>query len=355
MHPIPATGPYKWVFVSLDKATLERNPYFQEWSHAAQPDGYPDQIVLRHATSQADEMTAIEQGRADFGVDGVPAGSVNQLELRFANRLYIEPTDSVNWLILNTRAAPFNDLRVRQALSYAIDRGKITRLLQTGGQPTCQMLTPFILGYRPYCPYTLNPSSSGRWTAPNLAKAERLIAATDTRGTPITIWNLGGYDTDYTSIEPYLTSLLDRLGYPTKVKDLHNDFPQAPARFADSRTQAQAALGASYPAYPSAPAIIQADFACQSFHPDSPENANPAEFCDPQLDAQINSALAAQSNNSPHAATLWAEADQTATDQAPAIPLNIPSNPYLVSARVGNYQYSLTAGFGVLPDQLWVR
>ena len=217
------------------------------------------------------------------------------------------------------------------------------------------MLTPFILGYRPYCPYTLNPSSSGRWTAPNLAKAERLIAATDTRGTPITIWNLGGYDTDYTSIEPYLTSLLDRLGYPTKVKDLHNDFPQAPARFADSRTQAQAALGASYPAYPSAPAIIQADFACQSFHPDSPENANPAEFCDPQLDAQINSALAAQSNNSPHAATLWAEADQTATDQAPAIPLNIPSNPYLVSARVGNYQYSLTAGFGVLPDQLWVR
>ena len=134
-HPIPATGPYKWVFVSLDKATLERNPYFHEWSHAAQPDGYPDQIVLRHATSQADEMTAIEQGRADFGVDGVPAGSVNQLELRFANRLYIEPTDSVNWLILNTRAAPFNDLRVRQALSYAIDRGKITRLLQTGGQP----------------------------------------------------------------------------------------------------------------------------------------------------------------------------------------------------------------------------
>ena len=97
----------------------------------------------------------------------------------------------MNWLILNTRVAPFNDLRVRQALSYAIDRGKITRLLQTGGQPTCQMLTPFILGYRPYCPYTLNPNPSGSWTAPNLAKARRLIAATHTRGTPITIWNLG--------------------------------------------------------------------------------------------------------------------------------------------------------------------
>jgi len=88
---------------------------------------------------------------------------------------------------------------------------------------------------------------------------------------------------------------------------------------------------------------------------DSPGNANWAEFCDPQLDAQINSALAAQSNNSPDAAALWAQADRTATDQAPAVPLNIPSNSYLVSARVGNSQFSLTAPFGVLLDQLWVR
>jgi YVTN family beta-propeller protein len=353
-HPLPATGPYKWGFISYDKAILERNPYFHEWSHAAQPDGYPDQIVARHSASQADELTAIEQGRADVDVDGVPTVSVNQLELRFANRLYTEPNYTVNWLILNTRVAPFNDLRVRQALSYAIDRGKITRLAQTGGRPTCQMLTPFILGYRPYCPYTLDPNPSGSWTAPNVAEARRLIAATHTRGTPITIWNLGGTDTDYTSIEPYLTSLLDELGYPTKIKDLQNDFPQAPARFADSRTQAQAALGASYLTYPS-PAVIQASFACQSFRPDSPENANASEFCDPQLDAQINNALAAESNNSPDAASRWAQADQTATDQAPAIPLNIPSTTYLVSARVGNYQYSLTAGYGVLLDQLWVR
>jgi peptide/nickel transport system substrate-binding protein len=286
----------------------------------------------------------------------VPAGSVNNLQLRFASQLYTDPTDSVNWLILNTRVGPFNDLRVRQALNYAIDRGKITRLLQTGGQPTCQMLTPVILGYRPYCPYTLDPNPSGRWIAPNLAKAQRLIAATHTRGTPITIWNLGAFDTDYTSIEPYLTSLLDQLGYPTRIKYLNdNEFPNAQTRFADSRTRAQAALTTSFSPYPTPAAIIQASFACQSFLPDSPGNANTAEFCDPQLDAQINRALAAESNNSPDAAALWAQADQTATDQAPAIPLTIPSNSYLVSARIGNYQYSLTAPFGVPVDQLWVR
>jgi peptide/nickel transport system substrate-binding protein len=268
--------------------------------------------------------------------------------------LYTDPTFSVDWLILNTRVAPFNDLRVRQALNYAIDRDKINRLLQTGGQPTCQMLTPFILGYRPYCPYTLDPNPSGSWTAPNLAEARRLIAATHTRGTPITIWNFGGYGTDYTSIEPYLTSLLDQLGYPTTVKYLNND-PNAQRRFADSRTRAQAALNVTYTPYPSPAAIIHASFACQSFLPDSLGNANTAEFCDPQLDGQISRALAAQSDNSPDAAALWAEADRTATDQAPAIPLTIPSNIFLVSRRVGNYQYSITAGWGVPIDQLWVR
>ena len=355
-HPLPATGPYKWGFISHDKAILVRNPYFHEWSHAAQPNGYPDQIVFRHVASQADELIAIEHDRADLGLDGVPAGSLNHLRLRFASQLYTDPTYSVDWLILNTRVAPFNNLRVRQALNYAIDRGKITRLLQTGGKPTCQMLTPPILGYRPYCPYTLNPNPSGSWTAPNLPKARRLIVDTHTRGTPITIWNLGGYDTDYTSIEPYLTSLLDQLGYPTTIKYANDNlFPNAQTRFANSRTHAQAALTVNYSAYPSPAVIIQANFACRSFLPSSPGNANWSEFCDPRLDAQIKSALAAESNNSSDAAALWANADQTATDQAPAIPLTIPSKIYLVSARVGNYQYSMTATFDVPVDQLWVR
>ena len=38
-----------------------------------------------------------------------------------------------------------------------------------------------------------------------------------------------------------------------------------------------------------------------------------------------------------------------------AISLTIPSNSYLVSPRVGNYQFSLTSPFGVPVDQLWVR
>ena len=63
--------------------------------------------------------------------------------------------------------------------------------------------------------------------------------------------------------------------------------------------------------------------------------------------------LGQASNNSPNTATRWAQADRTATDQAPAVPLTNPNAIDFVSARVGNYQYSFQQA--MLQDQAWVR
>ena len=43
-----------------------RNPYFREWSHAAQPDGNPDEIALRFGLDAGRRVREIEQGRADW-------------------------------------------------------------------------------------------------------------------------------------------------------------------------------------------------------------------------------------------------------------------------------------------------
>ena len=73
----------------------------------------------------------------------------------------------------------------------------------------------------------------------------------------------------------------------------------------------------------------------------------------PQIDSQINSALTAESSNSPDAGALWTRADRTVTDQAPVVALDTPSAIDFVSARVGNYQYSFQQA--MLWDQLSVR
>ena len=353
LRPMPATGAYKWVGVSRNALTLVRNPYFREWSHAARPDGYPDRIVFRGNVNWEAGVTAVERGTADYMFDGVPPDRMAEVQTRFAGRLYINPSSSITALILNTRTAPFTDARVRRAINYAVDRAEVAALLGGDSQPACQILPVGLPGYRRYCPYTIDPGSAGTWSGPNLARAEHLIGASRTRGTPITIWNLD--EQTLAPVDHYLVSLLDRLGYPTQIKDFSSSDPSGPPRFANSRTGVQATLY-SIPfgaLFPSAAQVLQNGFACRAFVPDSIANANWSEFCDHRLDAQIDGALAAESDNAPNTAALWAQADRTATNQAPVVPLTSGSDIHLVSARVGNYQYSLAQG--VLLDQLWVR
>jgi len=50
--PLPATGPYTIASYRPRRLlVLVRNPHFREWSKAAQPDGYPDRIVLHLAAA----------------------------------------------------------------------------------------------------------------------------------------------------------------------------------------------------------------------------------------------------------------------------------------------------------------
>ncbi len=351
LTPMPSTSAYQFVDVSRDQATLVRNPYFREWSHAARPDGYPDRIVFRHIDSWEAGITAVEHNTTDYMFDGVPPDRLAEAQIQYASRLYITPTSSNGALLLNTRKAPFTDLRVRQAINYAVDRARVAALVGGDSQPACQVLPVGLPGYRPYCPYTSDPNPAGTWNGPDLARAERLIQASGTRGTPITIWELGAL----TPADQYLASLLDRLGYPTHIKEFPGVDATASLRAADSRTAPQAFLDVipNTLLYPSAAQVLQANFSCQSFVPDSTGNANLAEFCDPSLDAQIERALTAESNNAPDTAAQWTQADRTATDQAPAVPLTTNPDVHLVSARVADYQYSFAEG--VLIDQLWVH
>jgi YVTN family beta-propeller protein len=347
-HPVPATGAYEVASATPKEIRLVRNPYFHEWSHAARPDGYPDQIIFKFGASPGKELTAVEQGTADYTLDSVPADRFTEVETRFPSQVHLNPASSVDALILNTRLAPFNDLWVRRALNYAVDRATTATFVGPKAQPTCQFLTPNIPGYRPYCPYTRNPTRGGGWTASDMTTAERLIAASHTRGMAITLWNEGGVYADAPGEGGYIVSLLDRLGYRATQR------PDNTGRFNDSRTKAQLALVSFFPAYPAASQYIQWALSCNSFLPNSSNNPNGAEFCSQRLEDQINSALQAEETNVP-STPIWAQADKTVTDQAPLVPLDIPSTIDFVSRRVGNYQYSPQLGGLVLIDQLWVK
>jgi peptide/nickel transport system substrate-binding protein len=329
-----------------------RNPYFHEWSHAARPDGYPDEIVWKIGASPTAALTTVEQGRADYSLDPPPPQRLSEAQTRFAPQLHPIPTDWTAMLFLNTRVAPFNNIKVRRALNYAIDQHKVARLIGLASQPTCQLLPPYVPGYQRYCPFTLNPDPTQTWSAPDPAKARSLIATSDTRGMTVTIWNEPILGIDFTRAGRYIVSLLDSLGYRARLKTFAAGDISSYDRFSDPRTRGQAAFWTAASAYTAASEFIQFLFSCQFF-----PGSNASEFCSRHLDATIQSAFAAegpQGANTPAAAGLWASADRQITDQAPLVPLVTPYSLDFVSTRVGNYQYS-SPQQGVLIDQMWVK
>src|SRR5262249_33679562 len=142
--PIPGTGPYMVSTANAHETRYVRNPHFHEWSHAAQPDGNPDVIVMRYGLSPVEEAREVEQSKADWSADGVPGSLLPEIVRRFPGQWHNLLLPDLEWLQLNTKIPPFNDLRVRRALDLAIDRAAIGRMY--GGRltatPTCQFLPP---------------------------------------------------------------------------------------------------------------------------------------------------------------------------------------------------------------------
>jgi len=336
-------------FVPKRTVVLVRNPQFREWSRAAQPGGYPDRIEWNlSGKDQNSAVDAVLSGQADYyGLWNQPSGDLGErLTTRYASQTHLYPFPGQFAMYLNTRVPPFDDARVRRAISYAVDRREVQRRYPGASQITCQFVPPNFPGYRPYCPYTLKPSPAGAWILADRAAATRLIKASGTSGMRVTVWSYS----EFAAVSRYFVKLLDSLGYRARLRDLGPNFLKF-ARFVnDSRNKAQ--MAAQWWSFVPTPSSATEPLRCRSFSPNDGDNTNTAEFCSQALEAKIEHALRLQASGSAAAGAAWAAADRQIVDEAPAIPLLVPQGIDLVSKRVGNYQHN--PPLGAVLSQLWV-
>ena len=346
----PGTGPYRVArFVPGRLVDLRRNRYFRPWAPTAQPPGYPDRILWRMGRAATHSVAAVLRGDADYTPDPPTRSEHDAILLRAPGRLHVVPMPGLDHLILNTQAAPFDDVRVRRALNFAVDRRAIARL--HGGTdsatPICQVLAAGVAGHQAYCPYTRHASASGRWTGPDLTRARRLVAASRTQGSPVSILVASNSQPDVRGAR-YLAGLLRRLGYPTRVRSVPQD------RWVPVIANAhppQAVLTSWY-GPPFAVVWIRGLLGCAAWDPPA-VISNFARFCDHVVDRWADEATRLAARNAGASNRLWARADRRITDQAPWVSTVSQSTTDLVSRRVGNYQQ--LPGSQVSLDQLWVR
>jgi len=341
---IPATGPYRVSrFVKNKTTTLVRNARFREWSADAQPQGYPDVITLSAELDSKARMKAVESGAADVASELSDTLSKEQLAdvaARYPLRISTRP--ETDYVFLNTRVPPFDDVRVRRALDMAVDRDALVRLAgDKAYAATCQIIPPNFPGYHQRdCPYTTG----------TLDAARRLVADSGRRGQRVVLYT----GAPFADAARYVASVLDALGFHTTVKPVGGGPEAYFAIVGDSRRRIQAGLTGWAADYLSPGGFLRPLFNCASFVPGHPEaNTNFSEFCDPGVDRQLNETIALQ-GESPAAATIASQrAEDAITKLAPIVPLYNSRQVDLVSKRLGNYQYN--PQFLFLLDQAWVR
>jgi peptide/nickel transport system substrate-binding protein len=248
------------------------------------------------------------------------------------------------FLVLDSSRPPFDDVRARRALNFAVDR---TKMIELGEGPslaelTCQLMPPRMPSYRRYCPYTTGPPD-GSYRGPDVGRASALVRASGTVGTEVDVGAVFG-----DRVAPYLARVLRALGYRATVRRFPDNFAGY-IKMSDPSSGLEVAPGDWAADYP-APSTMYEITACP------PPDTTPLlpGHCDPEMDRRAAAAASMLQSEPGQALRAWTEIDRDVTDLAPFVAYSNNIRVWLSSERVGNY---LTGDItpGPLLSQIWVN
>jgi peptide/nickel transport system substrate-binding protein len=348
--PIPGTGAYYFASYDPNRAlTMKRNPFFKVWSADAEPQGYPDEIIQTFGLTVEDEVTAVENGQADWVYDPLPADRLGEIGTKYESQAHVNTLTAMFYAPMNVNIPPFNNLKARQAVNWAIDRSAMVKIY--GGSnlasPACTVLPPGFPGHVDSCDYTAGGGAT--WSAPDLAKAKQLVTESGTAGQTVGV--VVQSDDVNKQLGEYLQSVLTQIGYKAVLKAISPNIQFTYIQ--NTNNKVQISISSWYQDYPAASDFLHVLLSCASIHPGSDASINIAGFCNKGIDGQMTAALTTEQSSMTQANTMWGQIDHAVMAQAPVAPLFTPKLIDFTSTKVSNYEFSKQ--FYMLVDQLWVK
>ncbi len=165
-----ASGPYVIKSYTPEESMVwVRNP---NYNTALGDRGKAKEIDFTMGVDPAQAALKIKAGDLDLYTGNFPAADVSQLskDASLKSQVFSAARPAILTLFLNNTVAPFDNVKVRQAVNFAINRNQIQKVWggPAVGTPTDQILPPSVPEYRDYNAYP---------NEPDLTKAKALMAA----------------------------------------------------------------------------------------------------------------------------------------------------------------------------------
>lgn len=177
-------------FAPDESITLVRNPSWRRRTDTLRP-AYADRIEIRFVDTNQEAAEQVLRGESDVIMGSGPPPQIPtevleeyRREPSLSNRVVIAPRDLIVYATMNLAQPPFDDIHVRKALNYAIDKAAFLEIHSRGessvGQPMGHaildsLLNNLLLNYDPYA----TPGSAGDL---DLAKEEMALSRYDHDG-----------------------------------------------------------------------------------------------------------------------------------------------------------------------------
>jgi peptide/nickel transport system substrate-binding protein len=197
-------------------------------------------VRVRVVANPAAETEEVLDNRADVldASDAVAPGLLGQVRTTARERFALTPEQETMYFFMDTRTRPFDSLRARQAVEYAVDRRALQHLASGFLAPSCYLLPAGLPGHpNAPCPYG---------SRPDLPRARRLLAASGMSGTRITVW--GRATSPFAEFARYYASVLASIGLRPTLH-LLNDSVYYPT-VGSARTGARTGYGEWVQDYP---------------------------------------------------------------------------------------------------------
>lgn len=151
------TGPFSLSsYTSGDNITLEANPDY--WDGAPELGGVEFSFISEPSTA----LAALNSGEIHW-TDNIPPQQVEELEGSDVLDLQVIPSNDYWYLAMNINEEPWDDVRVRQAVAYAIDREAIIQAVSYGTAAENQLAIPEeSVWYSEYSEYSLDTDEAER-------------------------------------------------------------------------------------------------------------------------------------------------------------------------------------------------
>ena len=167
--PPAASGPYYTSAYSPSKSfTLSRNPHWKKDQIPGVPNGNPDKVVGLMTGDQAQSAQLVASGQYMYDENILPIDRLQYYKSKYPHQINFFTTPSTYYFFMNWRLPPFNNLKARQAVNYAVNRQALVNLRGGLAVPTWNFLPPSYPQYKKLSP-TPYPY--------DIAKAKKLVSS----------------------------------------------------------------------------------------------------------------------------------------------------------------------------------